>query len=137
MNTNFLDVLEFHRKFGLPADGPPRLLSKEEFQFRLNFLREEVREFEEAFDEENLIKSVDALLDLVYVALGTAVMMGVPWEECWAHVQRANMGKVRARPDGSDSKRGSPLDVVKPEGWEPPDLGILEELVRRRQELGE
>jgi len=35
------------------------------------------------------------------------------------------MKKVRAATDGSDSKRGSSLDVVKPEGWIAPDLSDL------------
>jgi len=53
--------------------------------------------------------------------------MGLPWQVLWNEVQRANMTKQRASSDGSDSKRRTSLDVVKPPGWQPPDVaGILE-----------
>ena len=39
----------------------------------------------------------DALIDLTYVAMGTAYMMGLPWQDLWDEVQRANMSKVRAK----------------------------------------
>jgi predicted HAD superfamily Cof-like phosphohydrolase len=71
----------------------------------------------------------DALIDLVYVALGTADLMGLPWEKMFEEVQRANMAKERAKSaDESMAKtgRGHVLDVVKPAGWTPPDhLPIL------------
>jgi len=44
----------------------------------------------------------------------------------WNEVQRANMSKVRASSE-SQSKRGSSLDVIKPEGWRGPDIqGVLD-----------
>jgi len=45
----------------------------------------------------------------------------------FTEVQRANLAKERAA-GATDrrSKRGSGLDVVKPEGWRPPDVaGVL------------
>lgn len=68
----------------------------------------------------------DGLIDLVYVAYGTAHFMGYPWRKGWRLVQRANMAKVRAKADASNSLRGHALDVVKPEGWTAPDIkGLL------------
>lgn len=121
--SNFSDVGDFHTKFALPTseDRFPGLLTDETFMFRYQFLQEELQELLKAHREGNLEDFADALVDLVYVALGTAHMAGVPWEELWAEVQRANMGKVRAT-ESSQSKRGSSLDVVKPMGWRPPDV---------------
>ena len=70
-------------------------------------------------------QTFDALIDLVYVAMGTAHFLGYPWQMGWRLVQRANMSKVRAQKDASDSKRGSSFDVVKPQGWYPPNIGRL------------
>lgn len=124
--TNFTDVGRFHEKFGLDnttfRDVGPREWDKDLMEFRLKFLREELDEFIEGKNEQDVVKMFDALLDLVYVAMGTAHLLGLPWEAGWSLVQQANMAKVRAAADGSDSKRGSAFDVVKPEGWEPPDL---------------
>ena len=63
-------------------------------------------------DVQDLALQADALVDLVYVALGTGVMMGLPWQQLWDDVHRANMGKVRGV-----GKRGHAVDLVKPEGW--------------------
>lgn len=120
--SNYGDVRAFHDKFKIRGPAQPRLLGEEAFTFRSMFLQEEVEEFVEAQFKGDLAQAADALVDLVYVAMGTAVLMGLPWQALWDEVQRANMAKRRALPDGSDSKRGSPLDVVKPPGWRPPQI---------------
>lgn len=130
--TNFNDVATFHALFDLPRPATPRLLDPATQLFRSDFMFEELGEFNNACRpalgrEPDLAKAADALIDLVYVAMGTAVMMGLPWQALWDEVQRANLDKVRARADGSDSKRGSALDVVKPPGWVGPDIeGVLQ-----------
>ena len=127
--TNFEDVGRFHEKFKLPvAQGEIRQLPQDLLYFRANFLKEELAEFVLAMPSwttpADHAKMFDALLDLVYVALGTAHLLGYPWEQGWNLVQAANMAKVRAlRPE--DSKRGSAWDVVKPPGWVAPDIESL------------
>jgi predicted HAD superfamily Cof-like phosphohydrolase len=129
MTSQFeLDIAAFHQKFGLEYNGPPRLLPSDLAMFRIKFLQEELNELCEGYAEGNLEKAFDALIDLVYVALGTSYMMGLPFYSGWNEVQEANMQKVRAKEDGSDSKRGHGADVVKPEGWTPPSLTRLLEL---------
>lgn len=115
------DVRDFHNKFLVPMSPEPAFLDDAAHQYRSKFLQEELDEFGEAFIEKDLAKAGDALIDLVYVALGTALMMGLPWQQMWPLVQTANMAKRLAKPDGSDSKRNNPLDVIKPEGWTAPD----------------
>lgn len=124
----FLDVLEFHRKFGLPIGERPRLLPPELAEFRLKFLHEELLEYVLATHREDLVGAIDALADLVYVAYGTAVMMGAPWPKIWAHVQAANMRKIRVA-SADESKRGSSFDVRKPPGWISPEAAIAKELI--------
>lgn len=124
----FNDVGEFHRKFGLYTadEQAPWFLSDDLHAFRLKFLQEELTEFQEAVESLDYPKAADALVDLVYVALGTAHLMGVPFHECWEAVQAANMKKERATgADDSRSKRGHAADVVKPEGWTPPDIASI------------
>jgi dCMP deaminase len=123
----YSDVLDFHKRFNLPHGDLPRNLHPDIFNFRRNFLREELDEFSKAVTEDDLPGAADALVDLVYVALGTAAMMGIPFDECWREVQAANMRKVRANgAEDERSKRKHLLDVVKPEGWKPPDVaGVL------------
>ena len=131
--SNFEDVGAFHRKFGVPyvaheGGTMPREWNEDLIDFRRAFMYEELDEFVTARNNGDHVGMFDALLDLVYVALGTAHVLGYPWQEGWEAVQAANMAKQRAKPDGSDSMRHSEWDVVKPEGWQPPDIeGILRE----------
>ena len=136
METNFESVGAFHRKFQLPVSGPgngPRIVGPDVFLFRYQFLQEELQELLKAYRDQDIVGVADAIVDLVYVALGTAHMFGIPFDEVFREVQRANMGKERSNGDGDPrSKRGSGLDVVKPEGWRPPDVeGIIEEAIGR------
>ena len=125
--TNFDDVGDFHEKFGLDnvthRGAGERVFNPELMEFRIKFLHEELQEFEDATVTRNAEDMFDALLDLVYVAMGTAHLLGFPWQAGWDEVQRANMTKVRAQADGSNSRRLSSFDVVKPPGWTPPRIG--------------
>lgn len=128
--SNFDEVGDFHAKFDLPrvdTKNPPgpREVSDEVTEFRIGFLQEELNEFIRAYHKGDEAQMADALIDLVYVAMGTAHLKGYPWQELWDEVQAANMAKERAAPDGSNSARGSSWDVVKPEGWEPPQVEAI------------
>jgi predicted HAD superfamily Cof-like phosphohydrolase len=118
-------IKEFHTKFGLEYTGKPRTLSRDLRNFRMEFMEEELAEYAvAAAHHKQLHSELDALVDLVYVALGTAYLQGFDFNEAFKRVHEANMKKVRAS-SLTDSKRGSIYDVVKPEGWAAPDLSDL------------
>lgn len=132
ITTGYQDVQNFHDKFAVPLASAPTLLEGEAYNFRLGFMQEELQEFVQAHYDDNLPMAYDALIDLVYVAYGTAQMMGCTpamWQELWNAVQNANMSKVRAS-SAADSKRGTSLDVVKPAGWVSPDAAHKEIIAR-------
>ena len=118
-----IDIVDFHRKFGLEYVGPPRALVPDMSEFRIKFLQEELDEYKQAVKDCDLEKQCDSLIDLVYVALGTAHLQGFPFQAGWQRVQDANMAKVRGTK--RTSPRGSTYDVVKPRGWIPPSLTDL------------
>jgi predicted HAD superfamily Cof-like phosphohydrolase len=129
--SNFDDVGDFHEKFDLPnvtharVSGPMGMPA-DLFQFRLKFLKEELDEFQASMEYGDTAGAFDALIDLVYVAMGTAHLLGFPWQEGWDLVQAANMAKERATSETA-SERGGTWDIVKPEGWQPPDIeGLLQ-----------
>lgn len=128
------DVEAFHAKFGLLFSGDARNLPPELSGFRERFMQEELNEYilaarnaEAAIAVGNmdhyysaLADQQDALIDLIYVALGTAHLHGFKrFREGWRRVQEANMAKVRVE-NIADSTRGSAFDVVKPAGWQKP-----------------
>jgi predicted HAD superfamily Cof-like phosphohydrolase len=125
------NVAEFHEKFGLPM-GDQDALSTDPGaqQFRTGFLQEELDELRESLNKGDRVGAFDALLDLAYVAYGTALFMGVSpaqWHAGMHAVHSANMAKMRVA-KAEDSKRGSAFDVKKPEGWVGPEARLAEVL---------
>jgi predicted HAD superfamily Cof-like phosphohydrolase len=125
------DIEDFHKKFGLAYDGKPRILTNELDAFRRKFMQEELDEYEEdALDAQLALMSksptvptlipellegmLDALVDLTYVAIGSAYLHGFNFREAWCRVHAANMQKVRQASERSE------FDVVKPDGWTAP-----------------
>jgi predicted HAD superfamily Cof-like phosphohydrolase len=119
------DIKEFHEKFELDYKGKPRELDNAVAMFRIKFMEEELKEYISATLANDLEGQLDALVDLVYVALGTAYLQGLPFQAAWDEVHACNMRKVKAGPQGEGSKRGSKHDVVKPEGWIGPDYSKI------------
>ena len=113
-----IDVGVMYEKYNFPTSFEPHLLTRKDMLARKNYLKEELEEFHNAIDQENLTEAIDALIDIVVFAKGTAVMMGVEWKPHWDEVMRANMSKkpgpVAKRPD-------MPYDLKKPKGWVGPD----------------
>lgn len=115
------DIILFHQKYGLQYNEGPRILPEDLAEFRKQFMFEEAIEYADACAINDKAEMFDALVDLVYVALGTAYLHGFDFGEGWKRVHEANMKKVRAK-RVNESKRSTIYDVVKPEGWTPPDL---------------
>jgi predicted HAD superfamily Cof-like phosphohydrolase len=117
------DVREFHQKFDLLNFDTPGHLTRRKLDERFECMQEELTEFTEASDRQDLAAIADALIDLVYFAKGTSVMLGLPWRELWDDVQRANLAKTRGV-----GPRGHKVDCVKPPGW----IGPQTETILRR-----
>jgi predicted HAD superfamily Cof-like phosphohydrolase len=112
----FSDVAAFHEKFGVAGRAAPGFLLRSDTEHRLDFIEEEWRECWEALSDGDLPAFIDGHIDLIYVAVGTLVKMGLTPKQfaaCWQEVQRANMAKV-AIP--------GQWKIGKPEGWTPPDI---------------
>jgi len=90
---------------------------KKFLEFRVRFLQEELDELKDAKGPEDV---VDALIDLIVVAIGTLDGFQVNAYKAWDEVLKANMNKAT----GVKASRPNPLglpDLIKPEGWVGPD----------------
>jgi predicted HAD superfamily Cof-like phosphohydrolase len=120
----FGDIKEFHEKFDLKPLEKPGLLCSSLMRFRVQFIEEELDELRSAYFNDDLEEVFDALIDIVYVTLGTAYLMNLPFNEGWKEVQSCNMKKIKAK-YASESKRHSSHDVIKPDDWQSPNLKKL------------
>ncbi len=137
-------VEDFNREVvALPIPETPQVIGPERQSWANAALQEELTEFNEAIDAGDVLEAADALIDLVYFALGRLVEMGVPAIAVMDEVQRANMDKEQ----GELSKRPSSMghDAIKPAGWQAPDhawllgfsLSDVRELAKLRAEAAE
>ena len=115
MKKEWNDVREFHEKFGHPVATAPTMVAKKRALSRAKWMNEEVAEFLIADD---IYEQADAMIDLIYFALGTLVEMGLEADELFEIVQQANMAKLW--PDGKPHYNPKDGKVIKPEGWEDP-----------------
>ena len=121
------DIDSFHKKFGFDKNEKVCIPDDNELvNFRTSFLAEEFAEYTNAITKKDAAAALDALVDIVYIALGTAWLFNLPFHKAWKEVQRANMTKIRAK--SKSKKRGTKFDVVKPKDWKAPNIErILEE----------
>lgn len=115
MDQSWEKVLQFHRHFSVPYKERPTLLSEDRVQIRSEWMQEEIQEF---LASQSLDEQADAMIDLIYLALGTLVEMGVRPEELFHIVHEANMSKLWA--DGKPHYRETDGKVIKPPSWQDP-----------------
>ncbi|MFI3293794.1 MAG: hypothetical protein R3Y37_09800 [Rikenellaceae bacterium] len=115
MRKEWNDVKEFHEKFGHPVATTPVAIDKKRALSRGKWMNEEVAEFLVADD---IYEQADAMIDVMYFALGTMVEMGLEPDQLFAIVQEANMSKLW--PDGKPHYNPKDGKIMKPEGWEDP-----------------
>lgn len=137
-------VRRFHLATGQPAPSTPTMPDAETRALRVRLLLEEVLEYANASglavhvdgaalgggcdfevrpyrDQPELAEMAHEATDVLYVALGAFVSMGVPARECFDEVGAANLRKA---PGGVATVRADGK-VLKPEGWVGPDVGAV------------
>lgn len=124
MKTNADRVMEFHEVFCPDQINAP--WSESGMKLRLDLIQEEVRELFNAWDEdiydgyeEAVVKE---LVDLLYVAYGTGIFLGVDVDEAFRRVHESNMSKL--------DEKGKPIrradgKVLKGPNYKEPDLRDL------------
>lgn len=118
------DVVAFHYATKSPVVLTPTTMAPDRVRLRKRLRDEEaVTELDEAFEEDDPIKLLDAIVDSIYILLGTAAEAGITpkmVDEAWQEVHSSNMSKCDPvtglaihREDGK---------ILKPASYHPPDL---------------
>jgi predicted HAD superfamily Cof-like phosphohydrolase len=128
LDDAFDQVAAFHRSFGHPVKERPDFLSSPRSDARVAWMREEVDEFVAATD---VVDQADAMIDLIYFALGTLVEMGVRPGPLFDIVHGANMAKLW--PDGAPRVRDDGK-TIKPPTWCDPVEALRAEIERQSGE---
>ena len=89
-------VAEFHRTFKHPILETPQIPSKQRSDLRVSLITEELRELQEAIDNNDIVEVADALADIQYVLAGAILEFGLgeKFRALFDEVQRSNMSKA-------------------------------------------
>ena len=97
--TNFQKVKNFMETFGQEVKSRPSFSSKKINKLRYNLIKEELDEFKQAIDNNDLLEVADALTDILYVTYGAGHAFGINLDAWFEEVQNSNMSKL-----GNDGK---------------------------------
>ena len=97
--SNFDDVNFFMKTYGQEVKEKPEFPEEKIINLRIDLIKEELSEFQDALKDKNLVEVADALTDLLYVTYGAGHAFGINLDKCFTEVQRSNMSKL-----GDDGK---------------------------------
>ena len=106
-------VRSFMEGFGQFVPDIPMVPDPGTQELRFDLIKEEFEEWQEAYRDGDLVEIADALCDIIYVCIGTALAYGIPIAPIFTEVHRSNMDKIGG-PVREDGK------ILKPDGWTPP-----------------
>ena len=103
--SNFNKVGTFMKTFGQEVKSKPSFSSNKINKLRIDLIKEELDELQEAMKNNDLLEVADALTDILYVTYGAGHAFGIDLDKCFDEVQNSNMSKlgVNGEPIYNDS----------------------------------
>ena len=121
MKKQLKQLWDFQSAYNSARNTKPTLLEPDEFYLRYRLGKEELVEYLEACNNDDLVEVTDALADQLYILLGTMVAHGMQdiIEDVFDEVHRSNMSKL-----GEDGKPIYREDgkVLKGPNFTPPNI---------------
>ena len=105
--------------FGQEVKSIPSLSSNKINMLRYKLIKEELDEFKQALDNNDLLEVADALTDILYVTYGAGHAFGINLDACFEEVQNSNMSKLGADGKPIYNDQGK---VMKGPNYFKPDL---------------
>ena len=123
--SKFQQVKEFNDEIiNLEIMAEAKDLPAKRYIWFYDVINEELTEFGEAYDKDDNIGMLDALIDMAYFILGRVYECGfteAQWDKCFTAVHECNMTKRKG-----NKGRGSDDDAVKDADWVGPEARIAE-----------
>ena len=92
--SNFNKVGTFMKTFGQDVKTKPSFSSDKINKLRIDLIKEELDELQEAMKNNDLLEVADALTDILYVTYGAGHAFGIDLDKCFEEVQNSNMSKL-------------------------------------------
>ena len=117
--SNFNKVGTFMKTFGQEVKNKPSFSTDKINKLRIDLIKEELEELQEAMKNNDLLEVADALTDILYVTYGAGHAFGIDLDKCFEEVQNSNMSKLgeNGKPIFNESGK-----VMKGPNYFKPDL---------------
>ena len=117
--SNFNKVGTFMKTFGQEVKTKPSFSSDKINKLRIDLIKEELYELQEAMSNNDLLEVADALTDILYVTYGAGHAFGIDLDKCFDEVQNSNMSKLGENGEPIFNESGK---VMKGPNYFKPDL---------------
>ena len=117
--SNFNKVGTFMKTFGQEVKTKPSFSSDKINKLRIDLIKEELDELQEAMKNNDLLEVADALTDILYVTYGAGHAFGIDLDRCFDEVQNSNMSKLGENGEPIYNESGK---VMKGPNYFKPDL---------------
>ena len=117
--SNFSKVKTFMETFGQEVKTKPSFSSDKINKLRIDLIKEELEELQEAMKNNDLLEVADALTDILYVTYGAGHAFGIDLDKCFDEVQNSNMSKLGENGEPIYNESGK---VMKGPNYFKPDL---------------
>ena len=111
--SNFNKVGTFMKTFGQEVKTKPSFSSDKINKLRIDLIKEELDELQEAMKNNDLLEVADALTDILYVTYGAGHAFGIDLDKCFDEVQNTNMSKL--------GENGEPIYNESGKVWKGPN----------------
>ena len=117
--SNFTKVGTFMKTFSQEVKTKPSFSTDKINKLRIDLIKEELEELNEAMKNRDLLEVADALTDILYVTYGAGHAFGIDLDKCFEEVQNSNMSKLgeNGKPIYNDAGK-----VMKGPNYFKPDL---------------
>ena len=92
--SNFKKVGVFMKTFGQEVKNKASFSSDKINRLRIDLIKEEFDELNDAMKNRDLLEVADALTDILYVTYGAGHAFGIDLDKCFDEVQNSNMSKL-------------------------------------------
>ena len=117
--SNFSKVGTFMKTFGQEVKIKPSFSTEKINKLRIDLIKEELDELQEAMKNNDLLEVADALTDILYVTYGAGHAFGIDLDKCFDEVQNSNMSKIGENGEPIYNESGK---VMKGPNYFKPDL---------------
>tara|TARA_B100000925_G_scaffold92682_1_gene67334 strand:+ start:414 stop:764 length:351 start_codon:yes stop_codon:yes gene_type:complete len=81
------EVEQFNELMNKPNNYEPTIPGKKDWQFVIDFVKEELEEYEQACKNGDIVEILDALCDIAYVSIGNGTMLHGLKDKIWPAYQ--------------------------------------------------